>query len=150
MINTQIIDKTEICRLIPHSGSMCLLDKVIEWDSKHIVCHTMTYQDLNNPLRSNGILPVVALIEYGAQAMAVHGGLIAKDSDAAMQTGYLASLRDVVLETGDISHVTTELCVEAIQLMSSQGNMIYNFCVTANKKSLVSGRATVVAIFHDE
>lgn len=150
MLNTAVVDKKEICKLIPHSGSMCLLDKVTEWDDKHIVCRTMTHQHSGNPLRSNGILPATALIEYGAQAMAVHGGLLAKDSGAAMQSGYLAALRDVALEAGDMSHMKTELCVEAVQLMSSQGNMIYTFSVTANNKSLASGRATVVAVYHDE
>jgi predicted hotdog family 3-hydroxylacyl-ACP dehydratase len=39
-------------------------------------------------LRNNGSLPVSALIEYGAQAMAVHGALIAKDLTEQIQEGY--------------------------------------------------------------
>lgn len=150
MLNTDVIDKKEICELIPHAGSMCLLDKVIEWDDNHIICSTCTHQDTDNPLRSYGVLATTALIEYGAQAMAVHGGLLAKQTDIAMQSGYLASLRDVHLDIGDVSQINTELCVEAVQQMSSGGNMIYNFSVTANKKPLISGRATVVAVFHGE
>jgi predicted hotdog family 3-hydroxylacyl-ACP dehydratase len=49
--------------------------------------------DRTNPLRNNGSLPVSALIEYGAQAMAVHGALIAKDLTKQIQEGYLAALK---------------------------------------------------------
>jgi predicted hotdog family 3-hydroxylacyl-ACP dehydratase len=49
---------------------------------------TQTHQKNDNPLRNNGSLPVSALIEYGAQAMAVHGALIAKDLTKQIQEGY--------------------------------------------------------------
>lgn len=149
MINNEISDRDEICGLIPHAGLMCLLDKVTQWDETHIVCYSNTHKDPDNPLRNNDILPMSALIEYGAQAMAVHGGLLAKASGKIIHEGYLAALRDVTIEEGDVSSIISMLCVEARQLMALDGNMIYNFSIKADEKLLASGRATVVAIYRD-
>jgi len=143
----QIIKKEELCQLIPHAGSMCLIDKVTSWDETHIICYTKTHQDNNNPLRNDKLLPMSALIEYGAQAMAIHGGLLAKASGDVMHKGYLAALRDVNMCDGDVSQIESVLCIEAEQKMASQGNMIYSFMIKVDETILVSGRATVVAIF---
>ena len=35
-----MLDGHAISLLIPHQGSMCLLDTVEEWDAQHIVCTT--------------------------------------------------------------------------------------------------------------
>jgi len=64
-----------ISSLVPHQGTMCLLERVIEWDDRRVVLETATHRSPSNPLRSNGRLRSLALCEYGAQAMAVHGGL---------------------------------------------------------------------------
>ena len=73
-MNTSI-DKPEIRTLIPHAGTMCLLDNVIDWDDESIVCVTNTHRDANNPLRRHNQLSAVHALEYGAQAAAIHGGL---------------------------------------------------------------------------
>ena len=89
-----------------------------------------------------------ALIEYGAQAMAVHGGLLAKAKGEQMKAGYLAALRDIEIEQGYASNISGELKIKAIQEFASEGNMIYQFTVTTEDKTLVSGRATVVGVFN--
>lgn len=150
MGSSGVVERNELCNLIPHSGLMCLIDKVEQWSEKHIVCYSDTHKAANNPLRSSDILPTSALIEYGAQAMAIHGGLIAQMSGNVIKQGYLAALRDVTMDDCDVSQIGHSLCIEAEQLMASEGNMIYNFCVKANAEILVSGRATVVAILDNE
>jgi len=95
MSETQRVDRIEIEKLIPHAGAMCLLDEVIQWDDKNISCISRTHLDINNPLREVDYLPIYALIEYGAQAMAIHGGLLAKKSNKKINEGYLAALRNV-------------------------------------------------------
>ena len=61
--------------LIPHAGSMCLLDTVERWDQDEIVCRASSHDDPDNPLSEDGRLAAVALVEYGAQAAAVHAAL---------------------------------------------------------------------------
>ena len=91
------INKAEIRTLIPHSGLMCLLDEVTQWDDGSITCVTNTHRDSANPLRRDGRLSGVHAFEYGAQAAAVHGGLRARSVGATAPPGYLAALRDARL-----------------------------------------------------
>ena len=91
------VNKAEIRTLIPHSGLMCLLDEITQWDDESITCVTNTHRDSANPLRRDGRLSVVHAFEYGAQAAAVHGGLRARSVGATAPPGYLAALRDARL-----------------------------------------------------
>ncbi len=140
-----LIDKPRLCELIPHSGSMCLLDEVLAWDDEQIQCLSNTHHDLDNPLRNQEGLRAIALVEYGAQAMAVHGGLIASSKGEQINEGYLAALRDVRVKDRLVDNISAALKVEAKKIMAQQGNMIYEFSVRANDDMLVSGRATVVS-----
>src|SRR5712664_3721266 len=100
-----LIDKAEIRTLIPHSGLMCLLDEVIQWDDRSIVCITNTHRDSVNPLRRSGRLSGLHAFEYGAQAAAVHGGLCARSVGAMAAPGYLAALRDGLLHVSRLDHI---------------------------------------------
>src|SRR5438874_2386771 len=92
MPNDLPINKAEIRTLIPHSGLMCLLDQVTQWDDRSITCVTNTHRDPANPLRRNGHLSALHAFEYGAQAAAVHGGLHARSVGTTALPGYLAAL----------------------------------------------------------
>ena len=142
-----MLNHNEICQLIPHAENMCLLDCVKIWDDKKIICTSMTHTKADNPLRNEDGLPMISLLEYGAQAMAVHGSLLKDQSNVAMKEGYLVALRDVKIENFDLSDITSELKIEAEQVFSDAGNMIYTLTVYANTTMLVSGRATVIARF---
>ena len=91
--NNVTINKSEIRKLIPHSGAMCLLDGVIQWDDESIVCVSNTHRDPSNPLRNNGQLSAVHALEYGAQAAAVHGGLRARSAGATAPPAKHAVMR---------------------------------------------------------
>ena len=141
-----LIGKTELCDLIPHAGSMCLLDSVLEWNESSIICTAVSHNDGANPLRNNGRLASVHLIEYGAQAMAVHGGLLARQSGECPLPGYLAALRDVILQQDFIDQIQTPLKVHAHKIASASNSFIYRFTISSDEKLLASARATVIAI----
>jgi predicted hotdog family 3-hydroxylacyl-ACP dehydratase len=101
--------KNKIEQLVPHSGSMCLIDRVDYWDEQTIRCASTSHQDPDNPLRLDGKLSSIHLLEYGAQAMAIHGGLIAKTSTQAV----LAAVRDVSIIIDEIDHLTDEIIISA-------------------------------------
>ena len=71
------LDHAWIAAHIPHQGSMCLLDAVLHWDSQHLVCCATSHRHAGNPLRQFDRLGAACGIEYAAQAMAVHGVLVA-------------------------------------------------------------------------
>ena len=72
------LDHAWIAAHIPHQGSMCLLDAVLRWDTQHVACSATSHGDPSNPLRQFGRLGAACGIEYAAQAMAVHGALLAE------------------------------------------------------------------------
>jgi len=145
-----MIEYEELCSLIPHSFDMCLLESVESWNADNIICYSNSHRSDKNPLRREENLSSVHLLEYAAQAMAVHGGLHNRQQGLKMSEGYLAALRDVNINLCEIGQLHSALRIEANKILSQGGNMIYSFSVTAMDNELVSGRATVVAISHNE
>ncbi len=138
-----MIERDELCSLIPHSGSMCLLDRVIEWNDTEIVCETFSHQNSENPLRCEQGLSSVTGIEYGGQAMAVHGSLLGS-AQTEEQTLYLAAVRDVQFEVNWLHDIEQPLTVRAERLMADVNGMIYQFSVLVLSRLLVHGRLTVI------
>jgi len=130
--------------MIPHAGGMCLLERVLEWDAGHVVAATTTHLRPDNPLRSSGRLRAVHLCEYGAQAMAVHGGLLAAADGGRAPPGVLVSLRDVVLGAAFVDDLAGELRVEAARLHGTPGSWQYRFVVSHGGRELAAGRAAVM------
>jgi predicted hotdog family 3-hydroxylacyl-ACP dehydratase len=139
-----LIDKSEIRTLIPHSGTMCLLDEVVRWDDKSIVCITTTHRDANNPLRRDGQLSAVHALEYGAQAAAIHGGLRARAAGATAPSCYLAALRDAHLHVVRLDDITSALEVRAQRLFGDAGNTIYQCSISADGAPVADGRVTIM------
>ena len=136
-------------QLIPHAGSMCLLEQIVSWDQQRVVCSTQSHRSLGNPLRSNGQLNAIHAVEYGAQAVAVHGGLLAHERDKAIQPGYLAALRQIRLHQSRLDEIESALIVEATQLLCDAGNLIYSFTVKAADQAIADGRVVVVVQSED-
>ncbi len=137
-------DRIDISRLIPHQGRMSLLDRVTTWDATHIVAATTTHRATDHPLRENGQLRAVHLCEYGAQAAALHGGLIAQAAGTMADPGYLVSLRDVTLARERINDLPDELLVHAELLLQDSGSWQYRFAVSHAGSPLASGRLAII------
>ena len=138
------IYKAEIRTLIPHSGLMCLLDEVLQWDNRSIACLSNTHRDPANPLRRQGRLFAVHAFEYGAQAAAVHGGLRARAAGTIAPPGYLAALRDGRLHVTRLDYIHLPLRVCATRLYGEDANTVYEFVVSAASALVAEGRVTIV------
>ncbi len=125
---------------------MCLLEEVASWDDVRIRCITSGHRNPLHPLRGESGLPAICGIEYAAQAIAVHGGLVAanKPSFCAPTVGYLANAKDVVWTVDRLDDIETDLSVEAEQLISESGRSIYAFTLSADGRILMQGRVAVV------
>jgi len=130
--------------LIPHAGTMCLLDAVVEHDATRIHAISATHARADNPLRADGRLHAVALCEYGAQAMAVHGALLAREGGGRARPGYLVSLREVALHVEFVEGLPGTLDVYAEQLLDAGGSLQYAFRIEHQGRVLASGRAAVL------
>jgi predicted hotdog family 3-hydroxylacyl-ACP dehydratase len=133
---------------IPHRGSMCLLDEVIEWDIQHIRCRSSTHRAPDNPLRSQEHLGIACGVEYAAQAMALHGALAGGAASGtaadAPEVGILASVRDVRLFVLRLDDIESDLICEATLIAGDDLTALYEFALRDGQRSLLSGRATVV------
>jgi len=144
MLNDVSIYKAEIRTLIPHSGLMCLLDQVTQWDEQSIVCVANTHRDPANPLRSHGRLSALHAFEYGAQAAAVHGGLRARAAGTVAPAGYLAALREGRLQVARLDYIHLPLRICAKHLFGDGANTVYEFALSAATILVAEGRVTIV------
>lgn len=130
--------------LVPHKHAMCLWDAVLAWDAERIVLRSDGHRDSGHPLRSGGRLRALHLCEYGAQAMAVHGGLLARTPGAAPRPGMLVALRDVVLHVARIDDLPGALECEARLVAAGDDSQLYGFRIVHDGDVLAEGRATVM------
>jgi predicted hotdog family 3-hydroxylacyl-ACP dehydratase len=139
-----LVDHAGIAALVPHAGSMCLLQALLAWDEAHIVCRATSHRALDNPLRTAAGLSATAAIEYAGQAMALHGALLARAQGAAMRPGMLASARSVELHRLRLDDLAGALQVSAWRLAGDERQILYRFELSHQGEPVVSGRAAVV------
>jgi predicted hotdog family 3-hydroxylacyl-ACP dehydratase len=141
---TAMIGRDAIEAMIPHKGAMCLWDAVLDWNAGRIRLRADNHRDQAHPLRAGGRLRAVHLCEYGAQAMAVHGGLRARADGGTARPGLLVALRGVALHVARIDDLPGVLEGEAEVLAESEGSQQYGFVIRHDGKCIAEGRAAVV------
>ncbi|MFW5443603.1 MAG: hypothetical protein ACKE51_04760 [Methylococcaceae bacterium] len=142
MLNKRL-NQAEFAKLIPHAGNMILIDQVEDWGDSYIVCSTLSHQSINNPLRLNGSLSSIHLIEYGAQSMAIHGGLLTGKASP----GFLAAARAVHFNIDCLDQVQSQITITARAELKIENGAVYKFHITDEMNTLlVDARATVINI----
>ncbi len=135
------LSREQFEHLIPHSGSMVLIDTVEYWIETAIKCSTLSHQNPANPLRMEGQLAGVHLLEYGAQVMAIHGGLLT----GIAVPGYLAAVRAAHFYIDNLDDVKEKLVIEAYAELKIKNGAVYQFNVTDScGQLLLEARATVI------
>lgn len=138
-----MLAKSQWQDLIPHRDAMSLLDCVVDWTDSEIHLTASSHRDPNNPLRSDGMLRAVHLCEYGAQAMAVHGGLIAQAAGTIASPGFLVSLRGIELFVARIDDLPSDLHVHAEKSSADDSSLLYTFRIEHAGQRIGEGRAMV-------
>ncbi|MEE4303202.1 MAG: hypothetical protein V2J19_03535 [Wenzhouxiangella sp.] len=133
---------TDIESRVPHAGAMVLIDEVVSHDDARITCRAETGPLENHPLARKGVLPASALAEYGAQAMAVHGSLLAA-TDAPPLEGRLVALPELELGLAALDE-PAELVIHAERIGGSAVGEVYEFRILGDETMLARGRATVM------
>jgi predicted hotdog family 3-hydroxylacyl-ACP dehydratase len=139
-----MLDADQIARLIPHAGSMCLLNAVTRYDQTTIHCVAVSHRLPGNPLRENGSLHAVCGVEYAAQAMAVHGALMTGLGQSTPRSGRLAGVRSLHLNVETLDDIEADLEISAVQLLGDENSMVYEFAIDVPAGNVLKGRATVV------
>ncbi len=141
-MTTPIAGLPMLSSLLPHSGSMCLLDRIVAWDEHRIELLARSHCDPANPLRHRGLLPIHAGIEYAAQGMAVHGTLC-EQRENRPRPGFLAALSNVDWYCIRLDDLPGELRVLADKLTATQGGSSYRFSLYHEQQLLLEGQAVV-------
>jgi predicted hotdog family 3-hydroxylacyl-ACP dehydratase len=136
--------RDDIARLVPHQGRMCLWQRVVAADERHIVVQAFDHVAPDHPLRHRHRLHAVHLCEYGAQAMAVHGGLRAASVGGSTRPGLLVALRGVTLQRDRIDDLDGALEAEAEVLVESETGWQYAFVIRHAGELIAEGRAAVI------
>jgi predicted hotdog family 3-hydroxylacyl-ACP dehydratase len=139
-----VIEGAALRALLPHAGAMCLLDEVFAWSDKTIACRTTSHLLPNNPLRRQDRLATICGAEYGLQAAALHGALLA--GGERQPTGYLSGLNlsRIEAERLDDPALGALLVTARIELADRRG-LIYGFDLRdQNGRLLLEGRGTIL------
>ena len=139
-----MIDRAAIEAMIPHKGAMCLWDEVLAWDARSVRLRSSGHRDPAHPLRSDGLLRAMHLCEYGAQAMAVHGGLRGASAGGEPKVGFLVALRNVELRVARIDDLADALECEAELLAEGAASQQYAFRIVHAGQIVAEGRAAVM------
>jgi predicted hotdog family 3-hydroxylacyl-ACP dehydratase len=139
-VNHPAPDRDALLTLVPHAGSMCLLDRVSSHSELAIQCLARSHRDPDHPLRRDGQLAALHLAEYAAQAMAVHGALAA---GGKARPGMLAALREIRLHARRIDTIQSELIIEATRRVAQSDGSLYEFRAQGDGRVLGEGRIAI-------
>jgi len=125
-----VVDTTALYERLPHAGSMCLVDEIIDWDHERIQCATTSHLTANNPLRVAGRLPAICVLEYAAQAFALHGMLVADESGTAQPDAervFVALVPTLELSAEYLDGRDGALQIDGHIIFRQAGSAVYRF-----------------------
>jgi len=122
---------------------MRLLERVESWDDSTIRCRAVSHRDPANPLRRDAMLDAVAGLEYAAQAMGVHVGLLDGRQSAGGSIGYVGGLRDVMFRIDRLDDCSGDLTIDAARLFADHRSFMYRFALSCDGQEVLTGRASI-------
>lgn len=126
---------------MPQKGKMLLIEDVLRVDEASIACRARDHRCGNYPLRLNGRLFSVSLVELGAQAAAAHASLFGVGGHHA---GLLLSLRDVHISEDDADRLDQRLEASAERIHFDEGGARYRFAVSSGPHEILQGEALLM------
>ena len=146
-----------IAELIPHAGCMSLLHAVRSAGAQQLMAVANSHRGAANPLSREGRLGAACGVEYAAQAMALHGALLAQAAEPSQSSavgaahkrvaGYLVSVRNLMLHVQRLDDVAADLLVQVRKSGDSGAFAVYDFVLSADDPEahlLLSGTAYVL------
>lgn len=142
--------RDQLCARIPHTGPMCLLEQLLAWDDERVLCSTRTHRDPANPLRRDGKLSAIHVVEYAGQAAALHGALAkATAYDGKGPRTLLAGVSYLRCEVDFLDPLDGIMEISAVHEFSSIRGSIYHFSATVNAEQIAQGRFSFMAMYLD-
>jgi predicted hotdog family 3-hydroxylacyl-ACP dehydratase len=114
--------------LLPHSGIMVLVNRVIEFDEEHMVTEVIVRDD--GLFGDANTVPAWLGIEYMAQTIAALGGMKRRLAGEPLNLGFLLGTRRYVCNVGTFA-VGSTLTVSIKQLVEDQGLGVFDCRISA-------------------
>ncbi|MGQ0694181.1 MAG: hypothetical protein ACT4OL_01225 [Nitrospiraceae bacterium] len=108
-----------------------------------IDCRAMSHRSPDNPLRHGTGLSAMAGLEYAAQAMGVHVGLLNPEWSREGLVGYIGAVRDVTIGRARLDDLPGHLTIEANRLLEGDHSFMYQFRLSAEGIDIMTGRASI-------
>ncbi len=129
----------DIEEIMPHAGTMVLLDKVHSYDQQSMIVETTVR---NNGLFGDGeTIPAWIGIEYMAQTVAAHGGMMCYLASRPINVGFLVGTRRYISNIADFK-VGTLLKISVERLIGDQGLCVF-FCQITGEDIDISAKLNV-------
>lgn len=142
-----VIERAEILRLLPQQGTMCLLDRIIEWDAQLLRARGSDPGAPAHPLRSHARLGSAVALEYAAQAAAAHGALLGAlavtHRGPTRGTALLVGGRRLMLQGLRLDVCSEALAIEVRRVHAEGAAALYEFELSAGT-ALARGRLSLL------
>lgn len=132
-----------VVELLPHRGRAVLLERVLAHDASTTVCAVDTSKSALFHDGEGGV-PAYFGLEYMAQTVAAHGGLLDRDAGRPARPGFFLGTRRLVLSVPRFEP-GQHLEVTATHLRGSSGLLAFDCAIrpAAGAEPMVSGILTV-------
>jgi len=111
-----------VADILPHDGDMMLLDKVLDYDEHSLVAETVVRDD--GLFGDGNRVPAWLGIEYMAQTVAAHGGMMRYLAGKPITLGFLVGTRRYDSNISEFA-VGTRLTIKVEFLMDNQGLCVF-------------------------
>ena len=129
-----------VTELLPHAGSMILIDEVLEASAGRIVAR-VTLRPTSLFVEGDRV-PALVAIEYMAQTIAAYAGLRARAAGGPPRIGFLLGTRELALEV-DAFAVGDELTIEARHVWGDEQIGSFQCAVLRAGRTLASALVNV-------
>ena len=141
-------DVRQLYDRLPHSGSMCLIDEIIEWDRDSVHCRASSHRQIENPLRIADRLPAICALEYAAQTFALHGLLVADEFNEKPPDGtraFVAFVNELDLHVQYLDGCDDALEISGQVVFRQSGSAVYRFEIHDASQLLVNGQVGLMS-----
>jgi predicted hotdog family 3-hydroxylacyl-ACP dehydratase len=129
-----------LAKIVPHSGRMVLLDEVVAFDGRRVVCRVALRPD--STFMNEGRVRAIVALEYMAQAVAAFAGLRGRATGDPVRIGFLLGTREMKLEV-DYFEAGDELVVEAVHVWGDEHLGSFECAVSRAGQAVVSATLNV-------
>lgn len=116
-------------QLLPHAGKMMLLDRVLDYDEESMIARVVVRSD--GLFGEDGTVPAWLGIEYMAQTVAAHGGLMCRLAGKPLNPGFLLGTRRYHCNAGALA-AGSVLIVKIRRLIEDQGLGVFDCQITGD------------------